>query len=79
MGQKAPPSVAEKSYNAVGNWTKHMADVSIYEKIENLDDVSGFLQQGFDSLLRDLAIFLLKCNKQHSSIPKKLIKNTSNV
>ena len=53
---------------------KKFADVSISEKMQNFDDFSGFAAQYFDSFLRDLAIFLLKCNEQHSSLPKSQIK-----
>ena len=52
------------------NLTKNCDDVGIFEKIRNFDDFSGFCSQEFDSFERDLAIFLLKCNEQHSSIPK---------
>ena len=45
-------------------------DVSIFEKIRNFDDFSGFCSPEFDSIVRDLAIFRLKCNEQNSSIPK---------
>ena len=51
-----------------------MADVSISEKIQTFDDLSGLCSPEFDSFLRDLAIFRLKCNEQHSSIPKNQIK-----
>ena len=56
------------------NLTKKIADVSISEKIQNFDDFSGFFSPEFDTFLRDLAIFRLKCNEQHSSIPKSQIK-----
>ena len=49
---------------------KKFADVTISEKIHDFDDFSGFCSPEFDSFLRDLAIFLLKYNGQHSSIPK---------
>ena len=52
------------------NLTKNFDDVSIFEKIRNFDDFSGFCSPEFDSFVRDLAIFRLKCNEQHSSIPK---------
>ena len=52
------------------NLTKNFDDVSIFEKIRNFDDFSGFCSPEFDSFVRDLAIFQLKCNEQHSSIPK---------
>ena len=55
-------------------FNKKFADVSISEKIQNFDDFSGFCSPKFDSFLRDLAIFRLKCNEQHSSIPKSQIK-----
>ena len=48
---------------------KNFPDVSISEKIQNFDDFSGFVAQN----LRDLSIFRLKCNEQHSSIPKSQI------
>ena len=53
---------------------KKFADVSISEKIQNFDDPSGFCSPEFDSCLRDLAIFRLKCNQQQYSIPKSQIK-----
>ena len=46
------------------------ADVSISEKIQKFYDFSGFCSPEFDSFLKDLAIFQLKCNEQHFSIPK---------
>ena len=52
------------------NLTKIFDDVSIFEKIRNFDDFSGFSSPEFDSFVRGLAIFRLKCNEQHSSIPK---------
>ena len=55
-------------------FNKNFADVSISEKIQNFDDFSGFCSPEFDSFLRDLAIFRLKCDEQHSSIPKSPIK-----
>ena len=55
-------------------FNKKFADVSISEKIQNFDDFSGFCSPVFDSFLRDLAIFRLKCNEQHSSLPKSQIK-----
>ena len=45
-------------------------DVSTFEKIRNFDYFSGFCSPEFDCLVRDLAIFQLKCNEQYSSIPK---------
>ena len=55
------------------NLTK-IADVSISEKIQNFDHFSGFCSPEFDSFFGDLAIFRLKCNEQHSNIPKSQIK-----
>ena len=55
-------------------FNKKFADVSISEKIPNFDDFSGFCSPEFDSFLRDLATFRLKCNEQHSNIPKSQIK-----
>ena len=52
------------------NLTKNFDDVSIFEKIQNFDDFSGFCSPEFDSFVRDLAIFWLKCDEQYSSIPK---------
>ena len=49
---------------------KNFADVSISRKIQNFDNFSGFCSPQFDIFLRDLAIFRLKYNEQHSSIPK---------
>ena len=49
---------------------KKFDDVSIFEKIRNFDDFSGFCSPEFDSFVRDLAIFRLKCSEQYSSIPK---------
>ena len=53
---------------------KNVADVSILVKIQNFDDFGGFCSPEFDSFLKDLAIFRIKCNEQHSSIPKSQIK-----
>ena len=53
---------------------KNFPDVSISRKIQSFDDFSGFCSPVFDIFLRDLAIFRLKYNKQHSSIPKSQIK-----
>ena len=39
------------------NLTKNFDDVSIFEKIRNFDDFSGFWSPEFDSFVRDLAIF----------------------
>ena len=55
-------------------FNKNVDDISISEKIQNFDDFSGFCSPVFESFLRDLAIFRLKCNEQHSSIPKSQIK-----
>ena len=60
-------------------FNKNFADVSISEKIQNFYDFSGFCSPVFDSFLRDLTIFRLKCNEQHSSLPKRQKKNTSKV
>ena len=56
------------------NLTKHFDDISISEKIQNFDDFSAFCSPEFDTFMRDLLIFRLKCNEQHSSIPKSQIK-----
>ena len=48
-------------------FNKNFADVSI-------SDFSGFCSPELDSFLKDLAIFRLKCNEQHSSIPKSQMK-----
>ena len=53
---------------------KYFAGVNISEKTENFDDFCGFCSPEFDRFLRDLAIFQLKCNEQHSSIPKRQIE-----
>ena len=53
---------------------KNFADISILEKIQDFDDFGGFCSPEFDSFLKDLAIFRIKCNEQHSSIPKSQIK-----
>ena len=50
------------------------ADVSIFEKIQNFDNFRGFCSPKFDLFMKDLAIFRLICNEQHSSIPKCQIK-----
>ena len=60
-------------YTKALKFNKNFADISISEKIQNFDDFSGFCIPEFDSFLRDLAIFQLKCN-EHSSIPKSQIK-----
>ena len=52
------------------NLTKNFDDISIFEKIRNSDDFSGFCSPEFDSFVRDFAIFRLKCNEQHFSIPE---------
>ena len=54
-------------------FNKSFADISISEKIQKFDDFSGFCGPEFDSFLRSLAIFLLKCHEQHSSIPKSKV------
>ena len=51
-------------------FNKKFDDVSISEKIRNFDDFNDFCCPEFDSFFRGLAIFRLKSNKQHSSIPK---------
>ena len=51
-------------------FNKNFDDVSTFEKIRNFDYFSGFCSPEFDCLVRDLAIFRLKCNEQYSSIPK---------
>ena len=56
---------------------KKFADVGISDKIQNFDDFSGICNPVFDSFLRDLAIFRLKCNEKHPSIPKSQIKITA--
>ena len=38
-------------------FNKKFDDVSIFEKIRNFDDFSGFYSPEFDSFVRDLAIF----------------------
>ena len=38
------------------NLTKKFDDVSIFEKIRNFDDFSGFCSPEFDSFVRDLTI-----------------------
>ena len=55
-------------------FNKNFADVSISENIQNFDDFSGFCSPVFDSFLRDLTIFRLKCNEQHSNLSKSQIK-----
>ena len=55
-------------------FSKNFADISISRKIQNFDDFSGFCSPAFDIFLRDLVIFRLKYNEQHSSIPKSQIK-----
>ena len=55
-------------------FNKNSADVSISEKLQSFDDFSGFCSLDFDSFLRDLTIFRLKCNEQHFSIPKSHTK-----
>ena len=53
-------------------FNKKIADVSISEKIQEFDNFSGSPE--FDRFSRDLAIFRLRCNEQHPSIPKSQIK-----
>ena len=48
--------------------------LAIFEKIQNFDNFSGFWSIEFYLSMKDSAIFLLKCNKQHSSILKSQIK-----
>ena len=38
-------------------FNKKFDDVSIFEKIRNFDDFSGFCSPEFDSFVRDLTIF----------------------
>ena len=38
-------------------------------KIQNFDNFSGFCNPEFDLFIKDSAIFLIKWNEQHSSIP----------
>ena len=59
------------SFMKILKFNKKFADVSICEKIHNFDDFSGFCSLEFDSFMRDLAIFRLRCNGQHFSIPKR--------
>ena len=59
-------------------FNKKFDDVSTFEKIRNFDYFSDFCSPEFDCLVRDLAIFRLKCNEKYSSIPKSK-KVTSNV
>ena len=51
-------------------FNKIFYDVSTFEKIRNFDYFSGFCSPEFDCLVRDLAIFRLKCDEQYSTIPK---------
>ena len=51
-----------------------MKALKFSEKIQNFDDFSGFCSQEFDSFLRDLTNFQLKCKEQYSSIPKSQVK-----
>ena len=55
-------------------FSKKFADVSIFEKIQNFDNVSGFCSPEFDLFMKDSAIFRLICNERHSGIPKSQIK-----
>ena len=42
--------------------------------IQNFDYFSGICSPEFDLFMNDSAIFRLKCNEQHSSIPESKIK-----
>ena len=55
-------------------FNKKITNVIISEKIQNFDDFSGYYSPECDNFMRDLAIFPLKCNERHSSIPKSQIK-----
>ena len=55
-------------------FNKKFGSVNTSKKIQNFDDVSGFCSPEFDSFMKDLSIFRLKCNERHSSIPKSQIK-----
>ena len=52
------------------NLTKNFDNDSTFKNIQNSDYFRGFCSPEFDCLVRDLAIFRLKCNEQYSSIPK---------
>ena len=52
------------------NLTKKFDDVSTFEKTRNFDYFSDFCSPEFHCLVRDLAIFPLKCKEKYSSIPK---------
>ena len=56
------------------NLAQNCPNVSISEKIQDSDN---FSVPEFDLFMKDVAIFRLKCDEQHSSIPK--VKDTSNV
>ena len=53
---------------------KIFASVNTSIKIQNFDDFSGFCSSEFDSFMRDLSVFRLKCNERHSGIRKSQIK-----
>ena len=55
-------------------FNKKFADVSIFEKIQNFDNFSGFCSPEFDLFMKDSAIFRLKRNEQHSNISKNQIR-----
>ena len=54
------------------------ADVSIFEKIQNFDNFSGFCSPEFDLFMKDLAIFDENVMNNIQAF-QKLNKNTSNV
>ena len=56
-------------------FSKKLADVSIFEKIQNFDNFSGFCSSEFDLFMKDSAIFRLIYNEQHSGIPKVKLKH----
>ena len=41
---------------------KNFADVSIFEKIQNFDNFSGFCSPEFDLFMKDFSIFRFKCD-----------------
>ena len=47
---------------------------AFFRKIQNFDHFIGFCSPEFDLFMKDSAIFRLKCNEQHFSIPKGQIK-----
>ena len=55
-------------------FNKKIGSLKTSKKIQNFDDVNGFCSPEFDSFIKDLSIFRLKCNERHSSIPKGRIK-----